>query len=98
VTNPVALPPGPRKARDETGTDWIGNNREYDGDRAALPLQCGGYRNGKDHVGLQVDQLFREGPHPIDLANGPAIIDPYIASIRPSQFLKAVDECCDKAG
>jgi hypothetical protein len=38
--------------------------------RSRLPLEYSGHRSRacEDHVGLQVDQFFREHPHPIDVA------------------------------
>src|SRR4029077_14178959 len=56
---PVALPPRPRQAVDETGADWIGDEREHDRHGAIDPLDCHhalGAR-GEDDVGSQRDQF-----------------------------------------
>ena len=38
-----------------------------------------------DHVGLQVDQFFREHSHPVDAAGGPTNVHPVVAaSVQPT--------------
>src|SRR3984957_18227124 len=84
----------PSQASNKTGADRIGNNHEYDRDRARLALQRGRHRSavGEDGVGPQLDQLLSVGSHPIDIAAGPAIVDAKIAAFGPAQLPKIRDK------
>src|SRR5271166_1511066 len=86
--NPVSARAG--QARNEPGADRVADDHKYDRDRPRLPLECSGHRSRacEDHVGLQVDQFFREHPHPIDVATGPTNVHPHVAAICPTQLLK----------
>ena len=46
----------------------------------------------EDHVGLQADQLFREHPHPVEIAGSPTNIHPHVAAIGPAQVCKGLSE------
>jgi hypothetical protein len=52
---------------------------------------------GEDHVGLQFEQLFREGPHPVDTAGGPANVHPRGMAICPTQLRKPLREAGEPA-
>jgi hypothetical protein len=41
---------------------------------------------------LQVDQLFRKHPHPVNIGGAPTNVDPQIAAIGPTQLLKPLRE------
>jgi hypothetical protein len=49
----------------------------------------------KNHIGFQPDQVLRRGPRPFDITCGPTIVDPNVASVRPTQLLKPPQERCD---
>ena len=85
------FPTWARKACHESGTNRIGNRaREHDEDGVRFQLQRGCHRSGasKDHVGPQFDQLFREGPHPLNAAGGPTNVNPHGTAVCPTQLRK----------
>ncbi len=91
------IPARERKARNETSANRVGDDHKYDRDHPRLLLErCGDWsRVCEDHVRLQVDLFFREHPHPIDVAIGPTIIDPNVATVHPTQLLKPLNKCCE---
>ena len=42
------------------------------------------------YIGLQVDQLFREGLNSLRICTAPAIIDPDVVACLPTEFLKVL--------
>src|SRR5262245_34801178 len=94
MDKPCDVSSRPRKARDESRTNRIGNNHEYDRDRVGFPLQRRGSRSSlrQDHLGLEGDQLFRESPCPIYIAATPTNLDPEVATGDPTTFCKALRE------
>src|SRR5260221_92082 len=71
---------------DETATDRIGNNDEYDRDGAGRQLHCGCRGRGvsQDHVWRLGCQLFCEGSRAIGVASAPEIINLNVATLCPS--------------
>ena len=94
LMKPVIFPPGrgrpatkPAPTGSETPTNTIGIVRVSRWSAAVTGVDvC------EDHVGLQVDQLFREHPHPVDVAGGPTNVHPQIAAIGPTQLRKPLRE------
>src|SRR5262249_51167682 len=46
----------------------------------------------QDHIGLQIDQLFRRCLHPLDIAGNPAHVHSQIAAINPSELGQSLSE------
>jgi hypothetical protein len=88
------IPSRVRQAGNEANANRVGNNRKYNRDRPRLPLKCSGRRSRvcEDHVGLQVDQFFREHPCPVDAADGPAKVHLQVAAVGPTQLRKSLHE------
>jgi hypothetical protein len=84
------IPAWAGQARDESRADRVGDRHEHDRDRLRLPLYRSGHggRACDNHIGLQVDQFFREHLHPLGAAGGPTNVDPHIAAIGPTQLRK----------
>src|SRR5262249_34965571 len=84
------IPTWAGQARNESRADRVGDRYEYDRDRLCLPLYRSGHfgRACDNHIGLQVDQFFREHLHPLDAASAPANVDSHIAAIGPTQLRK----------
>jgi hypothetical protein len=99
VGEPRDVSTWPRKACHESGGNRIGNKYEHDRDCAGFPMQPGRHRcgAGEDHVGLQFDQLFREGPHPVNTAGGPTNLQPHGTAVRPTQLRKPLREVGEPA-
>src|SRR5262249_6747193 len=76
IEDPVDVPTGRGESRHESCADRIGNNHEHYRDRAGFTLQRRGNRSSarQNHIGPKFDQLFRKGPHPVDIATGPTNI------------------------
>jgi len=79
---PVRFPPGRGRLATKPNADRVGNDRKYNRDRPRLPLKCGGLWSSvrEDYVGLQVEQLFREHPHPLYVAGGPTNVHAQVAA------------------
>jgi hypothetical protein len=94
LMKPVRFPPGRGRPRYEAIAHRVGDARKYDRDRPRLALECGGPRSRvrEDCVGSQIDQLFREHPHQVDIAGGPTNVHPQITAIDPTQLLKPLRE------
>ena len=88
----------PRKARDESAADRIGNESENDGDGARLLQQSrrGGCGMRKNKVGLQRDEFLRESLSRFRIVGcRPARVDPDVAALRPPELLESLAECRD---
>jgi hypothetical protein len=46
----------------------------------------------EDYVGLQVEQLFRRHPHPVNVAGGPTNGHAQVTAISPTQLRKSLRE------
>src|SRR6516162_10254603 len=78
----------PRQAVDETGADWIGDEREHDRHGAIDPLDCHhalGAR-GEDDVGSQCDQFHCVFASRIGIACEPTIVNAHVAADSPAEF------------
>src|SRR5262249_7655289 len=49
----------------------------------------------QDHVWRERDQFRRRFANAFSISGAPAILEPYIAAISPTQFLQALQECSD---
>ena len=80
------------KAFNEAFADRVGDGGKYDRDRPRLPLECSGRWSSvrEDYVGLQVQQLFRGHPHPVNDAGGPTNVHVQVAAIGPTQLRKSL--------
>ena len=64
----MILPPGRGRLATKTGADRIRDHHEHDRDGVGLCCSAVGTEwCSEDHVGLQLDQLFCECPHPTEL-------------------------------
>src|SRR6516225_7322430 len=70
----------------ETATDRIGNNNEYDRDgaRRSLHRRCRGRAKSQDHIWCLGYKLRSEGSRAVGLANVPEIVNLNVATLRPS--------------
>jgi hypothetical protein len=86
----------PRQSADETRANRVGHVNEYDWDRAGLPVQCAGDLSGmcKQHIGPQVDQLFREGLR-LRTSGRKTSLDVDITALRPSEPLQLLSKFHD---
>src|SRR5262245_60906430 len=76
-----------RQARNEASADRVGDARKYDRDRPRRLLKRSGRRSRscKDHIRLQVNQLFREHPQSVNVAAGPTNLHPHVAAtVQPN--------------
>src|SRR5262249_24422016 len=73
------------------------DKNKYDRDRPRFSLKRSGdwCRVCEDGVGSRADQLFRKNLHPINVAIGPTIVDPHVATVRPTQLLQRLNKCCE---
>ena len=80
----------PRQARNKTGTHWISDLREYDGNIAGRLLQRdqGERRTGDKHVRLEFDQLRGLSPQALKIATGPTIVHLNVLSRHPAELLE----------
>src|SRR5262249_8216842 len=74
--------------------DWIGEICEHDRYRAGFSQQGEDCRrtSAKEHVGLQIDEIFGDHAHSIKVARSPTIVGAKVASFHPSHFLQALPE------
>src|SRR5262249_45611011 len=88
---------GMRKTLNQTGTYRVDNDYEYDWDAASYPLQRGRCQCavGHDHVRRQGHELRGVSARAIRVSDAPAIVDPNIASLCPTQPLKVLPKSCD---
>ena len=87
--------PRSRQARDEAAADRIGNDCENDWDGARLLQQSRrvGRAIRKDQFGLERDEVLRELLPRLRVAGWcPAILDPDVAALRPSELLESLPE------
>ena len=84
------IPARTGQARNEASADRVGDARKYDRDRPRRLLKRGGRRSRgcEDHIRLEINQLFREHPQPVNVAAGPTNLHPHVAAIGPTQFRK----------
>src|SRR5262245_28864584 len=78
------------QAGDETLAHRVGDKNKYDRDLPRFSLKRSGdwCRVREDGIGSRADQLFRKNLHPINVAVRPTIVDPHVATVRPTQLLK----------
>src|SRR5262249_15674499 len=83
---------GTRQAPDHASSDRIGKIREHDRNRAGFPQERlnRGRTAGKNHVGLEIDELLCDCSHAIEVARGPAIVGAKVASLDPTKSLKGL--------
>ena len=82
------------RIRAQSRTPLVRPNTRPPLDPKALSLECSGRRGSmrKDYVGLQVEQLFRGLPHPVNVAGGPTNVHPQVTAIGPTQLRKSLRE------
>jgi hypothetical protein len=97
--SPRDVPPGARKAGDESNAYGIQNERHDDRDRPGRLL--GGLGRfptlGDDDVHLQAHQVGREGWVPIILALGPSGLDGDVPTVLIAQLAQALAEALEPA-
>src|SRR5215831_8006619 len=88
---------GMRKTLNQTGAYRVDNDYEYDWDAASCPLQRSRCQCavGHDHVRRQGHELRRVDAPAIRVSDAPAIVDPNIASLCPTQPLKVLPKSRD---
>jgi hypothetical protein len=86
-----------RETGDKTGTDWIGDLREYNGNIAGRLLQRdqGCRRAGEQHVRLEVNQLRGLRFQALEVATGPTSLDAKVFARRPAELLEPLPEGID---
>ena len=64
--------------------------RKHNWNRSGFARERNSHRGrpGDDDLGSERNQLFRERPHPINVAGRPAVLDFHIASVAPAQVLQ----------
>src|SRR6516162_4288696 len=77
-----------RQTIDEAGTDWIGYDREHHrhGVRRLKYRSCRKAASGHDHVRRERDQFFGLFATGGGIAPSKAVVDPYVAALRPAQL------------
>jgi hypothetical protein len=84
----------PRQARDEAGTDRVGDAGEHDW-QGARCLQQRRQRRGARHqedVGRERDQFMRVFARVSSISPAPAVFDPQVAALGPAQLLQRLQE------
>src|SRR5262249_20210520 len=81
----------------KTGTYWIGDLREYDGDIAGCLLQRDQRyrRTGKEHVRLESNQLGGLSPHALEVCTAPTSLDSKVFARHPAKLLEPLPECIE---
>jgi hypothetical protein len=97
LREPGYVAAGSRETGDKTGTYWIGDLREYDGNIGGRLLQRDqGYRRtGEDHVRLESNQLRSLSPQALGVATGPTSLDAKVFARHPAELLEPLTECID---
>ena len=85
----------PRETIDIAGPDWIGDTHEYDRHNARCLQQRHKTRDAssQDDVGRKRDQFRRVFASLIGVANRPAIVNPHVSAVSPTQLLQRLQEC-----
>src|SRR5215471_10376482 len=91
---PVMFPTRLVEPRDNAAGDGVAHGHKDDWNRPRLPLDGNGryVRACQDDVGLQADQLLREGSYPIVVTTGPTNVQTNVATIGPTQVRKRSPE------
>jgi hypothetical protein len=76
----------PRQAVDETGADWIGDERERHGAINLLDCRHALGARGEDDVGSQRDQFHCVFASRIGIACEPTIVNAHVAADGPAEF------------
>jgi len=86
-----------RQAVHEASTDWIGYDYEYDrhGAGGLQRRSHGRTALGQNDVWRECDQFFRIFTDAPGLTGAPAILNPYVATVSPAQFLQSPQERSD---
>jgi hypothetical protein len=84
----------PGQALDIAGAHRIGHDREHDRNSAGRLSQRRhrGAGKGHDDVRLQRDQFHCGFASAIGTAGGPAVVDPHVAAVDPTQLLQSLQE------
>jgi hypothetical protein len=88
-----------RQTVDKPRTDRIADPHEYNWHRAGhlLHSQNARGRRGQDDIRRERKQLVGIFAKAINIARGPAGIDPHVAAIAPAQLLQPLHECDESA-
>src|SRR5215468_5331178 len=87
----------PRQARDEAAADRIAGIHEHDREGTGFSVQRHQARGAADQndVRGERDQFRRIFANPFGITGAPAILQPYIAAVGPTQFLQSLQKCSD---
>src|SRR5262245_17339010 len=79
-----------RQTNNETGANWIRDARKHNRHSAGQLKQplCGGATTGENNIWREGDQFRRYSANSVSIAPAPTIVDPYVTSVYPTQFLQ----------
>src|SRR5262249_15703827 len=79
-----------RQTNNEAGATWIrdaSNHTRHSAGQLKQPL-CGGATTGENNIWREGDQFRRYSANSVSIAPAPTIVDPYVTSVYPTQFLQ----------